>query len=659
MTQEKVGYSGLYPNTQTSWRVSNKNGLQVSIITPTGAGPYKDFYTKGVRYQPTPINIEASEAGTPMGDFYYCGDIVNKVPPLHEPMLFYQPIWLRDVGPEGLIRNLGANTIAVYNTFNVPPQTMSQSDGKGTVVSSASTAGESAIDWTALGPVQYDGTNPSEMPTGIAAKTSPPYWYHYNHDVFLDMCWNDGVDPIYVWLAVGMSNQVVFSANPAPADGGQFTQWQTFYENSAEWLAKSYANHPAVIGFIITNETNSSITAPYKEYWDAINKINTLLKANAPTKLTMVGMQDSTQDITNQLCQYTTAPTPGGTTPATELLYLQKDGSIGPSNKAPNGTTTKALPKHIYEPDVWGWNLYAVPNETTPSVAYFLGEIGSAYQKPVIVTETGVPAAMRYNSVSGVSNGTQGGNDPYFINPNGYEAVYTPAGTNPTTPASMALKLYDPTKNALGIESPPIQSILSTDRTTYLTTNPQFNGGGLIVYETDTTSYFLLIGNPASTSPDWFELTNPNYLPLLDNWRKNQYTAPAAAIGMWAALTAMATFQVNGSGVAASSQIYNGAMAFEHCDEWFKWVDPLLSTKTAFTAAGVHDFRDTAISPWGPADAQFYTAWEEEWFGLCSVLPTSRNSTDPAISSDGWLNGGADTLTPRALYYAVQAIFKS
>lgn len=655
MTQQKVGYSGLYPKSKTSWRVHNKNGLQVAMVPPIGPYEYEDFYTKGVRYQPTPINIEASEAGSPMGDFYYCGDSVNNMPPLNEPKLFYKPIWTRDVGPEGLIRKLGANSIAVYNTFNVPPQTMSKSNGQGTVVSSASTAGEAAIDWTPLGPVQYNGTNPYEMPTGISAKKAPPYWYHYNHDVFLDMCWNGGVDPIYVWLAVGMSNQVVFSANPAPADGGKYTQWQTYYENSAEWLAKSYANHPAVIGFIITNETNSNITAPYKEYWDEINKINSILKTNAPTKLTMVGMQDSTEDVTNQLCQYKTVPVPGSAVPATEHLYLQNDGSIGPTG--PNSTTTKALPKHIYEPDVWGWNLYAVPNTETPSVAYFLGEIGTAYQKPVIITETGIPAALRYSSVSKVTNGPLGGNDPYFVNPNGYEAVFTPAGTNPVTPASMALELYDKTKNALGIESPPIQSILSTDRKSYLKTNPQYNGGGLIIYETDTQLYFLLKGNPAATTPDWIGLTNSNYLPLLDNWRTNQYTAPAAAIGMWAALTAMATFQVDGKDVAASRQIYNGAMAFEHCDEWFKWVDPSLSVASAFTAAGVHDFRDTAISPWGPADAQFYTAWEEEWFGLCSVMPTGRNSTDRAISAYGWLNGGADTLTPRALYFAVQAIF--
>lgn len=645
MAQEPVGYSGLYPDTQTAWQIINQNTLQVQITQSGTAGSWTDFYTKGVRYQPTPLNIEASLAGSPMGDFFYCGDNNGA------PMLFYQPIWTRDIGPNGLIRQLGANSIAVYNTFNVPPFTMSEASGQGTVVSSAAITEEAVIDWTALGPVQYAGTTPSALPAGISAKQAPPYWYHYNHDVFLDMCWNNGDSPIYVWLAVGMSNSVVFSANPAPAEGSLYTEWRTYYENSATWLATAYANHPAVIGFIITNETNSNITTPYVEYWNEINAINTLLKAAAPTKLTMVAMQDDTPSLTNQLIQYTSTPVPGDAPPATENLYLQTDGTIGPAV-----TDTPALPKHIFQPDVWGWNLYAVPNTSTPSVQYFMDQVGTAYQKPVIITETGIPAALRYPVVANINDGPLGGNDPYFVNPNGYVDTWD------SSTQTISVNLYDTSNPALGIESPPIQSTTSTDRIsgTFLSNNPQYNGGGLIVYETDTLLYWLLQGNPSATSADWVGLTNSSYLPLLDNWRQNQYTAPAAAIGLWAALQAIYGFMTSNTAAPASQQIYSGVMAFEHADEWFKWVDPsIVGTAADSTAAGVHDFRDTAIIPWGPADAQFYTTWEEEWFGLCSVMANSRNSTDPAINQYGWLNGGADTLTPRALYYAVQNAFST
>ena len=111
--------------------------------------------------------------------------------------------------------------------------------------------------------------------------------------------------------------------------------------------------------------------------------------------------------------------------------------------------------------------------------------------------------------------------------------------------------------------------------------------------------------------------------------------------------------------VAAADQLLQGVQVFEFSDEWYKWMDPTVtSPATIQTAAGVHDFRDTAIAPWGPANAQFYTTWEEEWFGLCSVLPVDRSSADPAIASDGWLTGGvADALTPRASYLVVQQFF--
>lgn len=99
---------------------------------------------------------------------------------------------------------------------------------------------------------------------------------------------------------------------------------------------------------------------------------------------------------------------------------------------------------------------------------------------------------------------------------------------------------------------------------------------------------------------------------------------------------------------------------FEYSDEWFKWVDPsIANTQLETKAAGVHDFRDCPIAPWGPANAQFFTTWEEEWFGLVSVLPNQRSSTAPAIGPDGWLNGGPDSVTPRASYYVVKNFFKS
>lgn len=638
-TQQPVGSSGLYPKNETHWTVSNSE-IHVQLVVDGSTGTKSKFVAKGVRYQPTPINMDNGAAGSPMGDLFYIGSSGD------ETMMFYEPIWKRDVGPAGLMRTAGINSLAVYNTFNVPSFTMQNADGSVNVESSASTAEAALIDWTPLGPIRYvevDGNYyPTYMPEGASSKAPPPYWYHFNHDRFLDLCWNDG-DPIYVWLAVGVSLDSFFSSNPAGADGYKYTQIQKFYKKTAEWLAKSYCNHPALAGFVITNETNTSDTNDQKEYWDFINEINTILKTNAPHKLTMVGFQDNPNTLSDQLVQYVSTPTPGDSAPATESLYVQSDGSIGTTK-----TSTPATAKDIYEVDVWGWNLYGEASDQTDIIQFATSISGTSHEKPVIISEMGIPASMRYDSVAGISDGTLGGNDPYYLDPNGYQAIWS-ATTQTTT-----VERYDSSKPALGIEGPAIQSTTSAKRTgkDYLKDHSQYDAGGLIAYETDTSDYYLLVGQPGQSGV-WTKLDTTKYGTLLDYLRTNNVPGAAAGVALYGYLLAAGAYQPGGS----ASSLLSGVMVFEWNDEWFKWQDPNQTAANNLISAGVHDFRDSAIQPWGPADAQFYTVWDEEWFGICSVLPTGRSSTDRAISTDGWLNGGADTLTERAGFYATKLFY--
>ncbi|MGC1398221.1 hypothetical protein, partial [Candidatus Binatus sp.] len=75
---------------------------------------------------------------------------------------------------------------------------------------------------------------------------------------------------------------------------------------------------------------------------------------------------------------------------------------------------------------------------------------------------------------------------------------------------------------------------------------------------------------------------------------------------------------------------------------------------------------DTTIEqskfPFGEPGSGFASYWDEEWFGLMSVAPSPGRRPDaPVLTSydgAGSLNGGADVLTPRAGYYALQAAFK-
>lgn len=655
-TPPAIGYSGLYPDADTAWSIVNGQ-VMVAQVTSGTAGTPAPFVFKGVRYQPTPIDINGGAAGTPMGDFYYAG--MQGTGSDATPMLSYLPIWTRDVGPEGLIRQLGANNIGVYGSFPVPPFTMSNSDGSGTVVSSAASSNQ--INWTALGPMQYQGTTPSALPAGAGAEQAAagaPYWYHFCHDTFLDMCWNGGVDPIYVFLSVGVSTGAFYSSNPAPADGYQYTQIQQYYLDVATWLGQSYGHHPALAGFYITNETNqpgSSGTYVYREYWDFLNAVGTALKAGAPNKLTLAAMQDNIATLQTPLVQYVTPPVPQADPPAcpTEALYVDSQGKLtttASGNRA-------AYAADVYALDLWGWNLYAAANDSTPIIQYLQGNAGDFPAiGPVVLSEIGVPQAMRFTEVAGVGFGSLGQNDPYVVNPNGEQAIWD-AKTSKLTVSS-----YIPGIK-LGQESMAVLTTSSADRTSssFFTDNPDYNAGGLIVYESDTTDYWLFQGVPGAASPSWVQLDTTVYGALLDGLRTAS-PAPAAAgpaLALYAYLQAAASYQVGSESVSSANQLLQGVQVFEYSDEWYKWIDPSISSgATAQTASGVHDFRDTKISPWGPADAQFNTTWEEEWFGLCSVLPNGRSSTDPAFDQWGWLSGnGADLLTPRASFAVVKQFF--
>jgi hypothetical protein len=647
--QEAYG-SGLYPNDFTKWSV-NGNEINVSVTCDGCNEAALDQYpwiSKGVRYQPTPLGMSSDAAGTPMGDYFYVGNNNGT------PMFFYEDIWKRDLN---LMREAGINSLGVYTTYNVAPLTWDPDEYNATknsatklcasygpgVCSAANSNFASQINWDVLGPLRYTDGQPTAMPVGIDQKSTPvaTFWYHYNHDRFLDLCWNGGNKPVYVWLSVGVSLSAFYAANPSATDGTRYTQWEEYYKKSAEWLAKSYGNHPAVIGFILTNETNTADTYPSFEYWHFLNEINGIFKKYAPDKLTMIGFQDNPDTLKTPLSQYVTTPVPGQSAPATEPLYVEANGSI---------TTVSAGNKpaysfNVYKPDVWGWNLYAVANNNTDIIQFYKSKLsGTPYEKPIILSEIGIPQALRHPIVAGENNGTQGGNDPYYTNPNGYKVD-----------ANGSSVLYDANRSALGADEPlPILSMTAAERGAFSAdANASEYGGGLVVYETDTQKYYLLVGNPTAPSADWVQLTNPAYTALLDAWRAKGYVGPGAAIALYAGLKAAESYHVDVASTNAD-KILSGEMVFEFGDEWYKWVDPHIDKSKEDASYGVHDFRDSAIQGWGPADAQFMTVWEEEWFGMFAASPAcGRASTDSPISPSGYLAVGPDIMTPRAAYFAM------
>jgi hypothetical protein len=102
--------------------------------------------------------------------------------------------------------------------------------------------------------------------------------------------------------------------------------------------------------------------------------------------------------------------------------------------------------------------------------------------------------------------------------------------------------------------------------------------------------------------------------------------------------------------------ILSGGYVFEFQDEWWK---------EAASRPATWSSHDTTIEqskfPFGETGSGFASYWDEEWFGLMSVAPgPGRRADGPVLTAydgAGSLNGGADVLTPRAGFYALQAVF--
>lgn len=753
-TQQPTGHSGLYPNTNTQWVTAASTpaaaitdtstitpgqlifyremtwDATTSSWTPKGTGAWTQFISQGVRYQPTPLGLAGGAAGSPMGDLYYVGGPTGGN---LWPNQYYEPIWQRDLGVNGYIRQLGANNIAVYNLFNTPSQTVetlsaapnspfvqpasgliptstllvdSLTPGRtGTAPvagaqtlpeypvtgSSATRSKNWAIDYTVYGPLRYQNTGPNEQyppnpgffPSGFYVKSNgvdtatpvkqpPPHYYHFNHDRFLDICWNCGLldptaanpsgpfvqtpNPVYVWLALGVGTEAFPRTGTTDASSpNYYPYWQDYYNSLAAWMAQSYGQHPAVIGFIITNETNNGNDGSY-EYYNFINQLNATLKQYAPGKLTMVSFQDDLGSLTTKV-----------NVPA-------------PTKEHPHKTIAK-YPFEIYQPDIYGWNLYSAPNASTDIIQLFSGNGGitvSGYLKPIIISEIGVPATMRYRSVTGVAN--SGNGEPYFAVPNGYADTY--AKGSGVTRGLYTTTSVNPNGYVLGRSNPGILSMTTAQWTAFQKngaadpTYGSYYASGLVVGLSDAAKganpYQFLEEASSNTWQNLGFSTALTPVSTLFDQVTQQTLANADGAGtaviLWSWLNALNSFSVPTNGAAASgTNLLSGYMVFEFSDEWDKWTDATSSQATVQLAAGVQDFADKSITGWaspslpisggGFNTINLNTTWDEEWFGLMSCRSTGRSSTDPAITQYGWLNGGADTLTPRLTYYVVQSLF--
>lgn len=380
----------LSPDTsRTKWSVARDHK---TILLSINGGAPTPFVIKGVDYSPRPINDGAL---TTPGSDYFWGD------PGH---LTYGPIWIRDVWgttyndsrarinfPDGLVRQLGANSIRTYAWWKWVPMT------------AADYAKWSTLDWSVGPTVRFGAT---AAPKGFARWPA-----HDGGDQFLDLCWNNGVNPIYVVIGIALDPWLAFpGANP---DRTSMQNERAFIERTTQWLAQRYGYHPAVLGFAIGNETNlQSVrgTDKYLDYWDYLNRLGAIAKRYAPDKLTMTAFADYPPPQTPMLLkplvafQHSADERPGA---ATVPVCVDRDGA-NPSPECAAPDRRRAYPADIYGLDVWGFNAYRKPE--TEDVANFKHWIvegrytngGSSgdeplnpMPKPIVLTEWGAPASIR------------------------------------------------------------------------------------------------------------------------------------------------------------------------------------------------------------------------------------------------------------------------
>lgn len=170
----------------------------------------------------------------------------------------------------------------------------------------------------------------------------------HDHTPFLDACWNDGVDPVYVLVGCGACSDMKiydpWTGNQAHRDAAKAALVD---------LAESYATHPAVMGFIVGNEVNNDNTRRNVEFWKWIEVLAAAAKAAAPDKLTTMSTVD--------------------------------DGLITITNGDP----------HVPHLDFWGFNNYQ-GNLSSPAANTFGGawpNFARASKKPLMLTEWGAPAS--------------------------------------------------------------------------------------------------------------------------------------------------------------------------------------------------------------------------------------------------------------------------
>jgi hypothetical protein len=544
-----------FSGSHTKWSV-DKLTINLSI---DGAAPTQ-FHINGVNYEPTQIGGSADFP--PFNDFFYTNDVKT-----------WNPLWPRDIP---LLRAMGVNAIRTYGVWKWEP-------GFNAEVSDAPDG--VATFWNLL---NFQSSQASENNNQFCDLKDPSVFafQHPTHADFLDLLWNNGVNPIYVWIGVSLPLGLVDPNVPETCSPGVVCKadFRQFYRYTAKWLAKKYGDHPAVMGFVVGNELDSAGTTPTSNFWQTINDIGAVIKASAPDKLTAFTFHD-TPDYNRTIAD----------APFTNLR--------GPE---------------VYGLDVYGFNPY---NNPLPA-----GNLFSRFRDNV------------------VENCTQNGTNNPCVKPLMYGEFGTPADMHKVTAKPYPVPWS--AENFLWKPSPPPANCLASGA------QPPPGGGGdgpaaeaasgvTIAQELPASAYYTM---PATLAP---------FFP----GSKTGATLPAGPQADWIAyfLDVSDAKKANNAAPPADLEFNSGGFVFEWRDEWWK-----ANTVTNFHGVSGNQTCTAcnALPPGcdtGAANPAFAGGWDdEEWFGAVGAVANGRATTAPVINQfTGKLNGGPDTLTPRAALVAL------
>jgi hypothetical protein len=544
-----------FSGSHTKWSV-DKLAINLSI---DGAAPTQ-FHINGVNYEPTQIGGSADFP--PFNDFFYTNDVKT-----------WNPLWPRDIP---LLRAMGVNAIRTYGVWKWEP-------GFNAEVSDAPDG--VATFWNLL---NFQASMASENNNQFCDLKDPSVFafQHPTHADFLDLLWNNGVNPIYVWIGVSLPLGLVDPNVPETCSPGVVCKadFRQFYRYTAKWLAKKYGDHPAVMGFVVGNELDSAGTTPTSNFWQTINDIGAVIKASAPDKLTAFTFHD-TPDY--------------------------------------NRTITDAPFTNLRGPEVYGLDVYGFNPYNNPLPA---GNLFSRFRDNV------------------VENCTQNGTNNPCVKPLMYGEFGTPADMHKVTAKPYPVPWS--AENFLWKPSPPPANCLASGA------QPPPGGGGdgpaaeaasgvTIAQELPASAYYTM---PATLAP---------FFP----GSKTGATLPAGPQADWIAyfLDVSDAKKANNAAPPADLEFNSGGFVFEWRDEWWK-----ANTVTNFHGvSGNQTCTSCNAMPkgcdTGAANPAFAGGWDdEEWFGAVGAVASGRATTDPVINQfTGKLNGGPDTLTPRAALVAL------